>query len=134
MRDKRNAIALHALAVVIFGLLLWTGVTSIGSGAEALGIPMIITGGAGSAGSLTIVVSMLRDPTRPTTRQVARLGMVIAAAVAVIIGVVLAPADTDRSFVIAVDVLIGTLLATFAALAGDRRPAQLFDAASRPAR
>ncbi|WP_328473053.1 hypothetical protein OHA21_11495 [Actinoplanes sp. NBC_00393] len=120
-RRLHRSAALHGLAVVVFGLLAFTGVGTLGSGARALGVPVLIVGAAGSMGALIIMVSVLRR-SRGTarTQRAARIGMVVAAVVAVAVGVALAPAGWERGFVITVNALTGVLLALFAALAGER--------------
>jgi hypothetical protein len=125
MRDSRNSArhrgaAPHGLAVVVFGLMAWRGAGSLAAGAEALGVPMLVAGGAGSAGALVIMVSVLRGDTRAKAQRAARIGMALAAVVTVALGVALAPAGWERGFVISVNAVTGVLLAAFAALAGGR--------------
>lgn len=110
--------ALHTLAVVVFGLLAWSGADGIRSGAQALGVPMLIAGVAGSVGALVILSSLLRRRHGTADQRVARIGMAVAAAATVAVGVALAPAGWERGFVIAVNAGTGALLAVFAALAG----------------
>jgi hypothetical protein len=129
------------VAVVIFGLMVWSGVDGLSVGAHALAVPMLITGAAGATGALVIVWSVLRrpdptaDPRRPdrmSAQGAARIGMGVAAVVTVVVGVVLAPAGWERGFVIAVNSGIGCLLAVFALLAGE--PAVRTQGQGRPQR
>ncbi|GGN91909.1 hypothetical protein GCM10010112_78550 [Actinoplanes lobatus] len=109
---------LHAMAVVIFGLLAWSGADGIRSGVPELGVPMLIAGVAGSVGALVILSSVLRRRHGTADQRAARIGMAVAAVVTVVVGVALAPAGWERGFVIAVNAGVGFLLAVFAALAG----------------
>ncbi|MDG4832311.1 hypothetical protein O7627_23810 [Solwaraspora sp. WMMD1047] len=112
---------------MVFGLMAWTGVNGIGVGAQALGVPMLITGAAGATGALIVVWSVLRPdltdgqrpPARSNVQRVARIGMAVAAVATVAIGVGLAPGGWERGFVITVNIAIGGLLAVFALLAGE---------------
>ncbi|MEJ3746379.1 hypothetical protein WEI85_24200 [Actinomycetes bacterium KLBMP 9797] len=128
-RRSHHGAVLHGVAVVIFGLMVWSGVDGLGVGAQALGVPMVITGAAGATGALVIVWSMLRrpglnadprPPARMSAQRAARIGMALAAVAAVAVGVVLAPIGWEREFVIAVNGVTGGLLAVFAPLAGGR--------------
>lgn len=130
--DKRRlhrSVALHGAAVVIFGLMAWRGPGAVTVGLHALGVPMLIAGAGGASGALVILWSVLRRRDRlmgpyPSTRtgaqRAARIGMAVAAVATVTAGVALAPAGSEREFVIWVNVVIGGLLAVFALLAGER--------------
>ncbi|HEX8346133.1 MAG TPA: hypothetical protein VF657_15540 [Actinoplanes sp.] len=129
-RRLHRSAALHGVAVVIFGLMAWRGAGTLGVGAEALGVPMLIAGTAGASGALVIVWSVLRHrhrtahpgpPARTGAQLVARIGMGLAAVATVAAGVVLAPAGWEREFVISVNTVTGSLLGVFALLAGERR-------------
>ena len=124
-----RSVALHSAAVVIFGLMAWRGADGVTFGVHALGVPMLIAGAGGAAGALVILWSVLRRRGRlmglhPATRAgeqaAARIGMAVAAAATVTAGVALAPAGSEREFVIWVSVVIGGSLALFALLAGER--------------
>jgi hypothetical protein len=128
-RRLHRSAALHGVAVAIFGLMAWRGVDLLSLGAHALGLPMLIAGAAGATGALVIMWSVLRrrDPTadpgpqgRADAQRAARIGMAVAAAATVAVGVALAPAGWERGFVIAVNALTGGLLGLFALLAGER--------------
>lgn len=127
-RLHRSA-ALHGLAVVIFGLMTWRGIDVVALGAEAIGVPMLITGTAGTVGALVIVWSLLRrrhaaadarSPRWIRAQHGARIGMAVAALATVTVGVALAPTGWERGFVISVNTITGILLAIFALLAGER--------------
>ncbi|MBG0561510.1 hypothetical protein [Actinoplanes aureus] len=119
-RRLHRSAALHGLAVVIFGLMLWSGVDLSIAGARALGVPMLIAGAAGSAGALIIMLSVLRRRRGTPDQRAARIGMAFAAVATVAVGVALAPDGWERGFVISVNAFTGGLLAAFAALAGER--------------
>ncbi len=129
-RKLHRSAALHGLAVVIFGLMTWRGIDVVVLGSEAVGVPMLITGGAGTTGALVILWSLLRrrdraanarPPGRMGAQRAARIGMAVAAGATVVVGVALAPAGWERGFVISVNTITGGLLAVFALLAGDER-------------
>lgn len=124
-----RSVALHGAAVVIFGLLAWSGVEGVAVGIHALGVPMLIAGVGGAVGALVILWSVLRRSdrlkvpylsTRAGAQRAARIGVAAAAVATVTAGVALAPAGHERGFVIWMNVVIGGLLAVFALLAGER--------------
>ena len=132
-RRLHRSAALHGLAVVIFGLMTWRGIDVVVLGSEAMGVPMLITGAAGTTGALVIVWSLLRrrnpaadarTPGRLGAQGAARIGMAVAALATVVVGVALAPAGWERGFVISVNTITGALLAVFALLAGERAARQ----------
>ncbi|MEH1014848.1 hypothetical protein V6U90_17265 [Micromonospora sp. CPCC 206060] len=124
---------LHALAVLVFGLLAWSGANAWGREVDGLAVPSLITGSAGSLGALVIVAVLLsrrRHGAGPTVgapaagpgvhvQAATRVSMGVAAVVALVMGVALAPSGTDRGFVISVAVFLSGALALFALLAGD---------------
>ena len=116
---------MHLLAVVVFALLVWSGVTMLHPYAYGMGVPSLIVGAAGSVGSLVIAVSVWRGRTaapggRPLVQTVTRLAMTAAAVAAVVAGVALAPGGMDRGFVIGVALFHAVLLAAYALVCGYR--------------
>ncbi|MFI6332797.1 hypothetical protein ACIBBG_31385 [Micromonospora chersina] len=117
-----RGVPLHALAVVVFGLLAWSGVVGLAQDVPALAVPSLIVGVAGAVRALSIVTGLL--PTGGTARRVAGGVTLLAAVAALAAGLVLAPHGTDRGFVIAVSAVLAAALAAYAVLGEPvRRPA-----------
>ncbi|TDC84543.1 hypothetical protein E1193_05280 [Micromonospora sp. KC606] len=107
---------LHVLAVVIFGLLTWSGVAGLGRGVAALAVPWLIIGAVGAIRALLAVTGLLSPQTPWAVRRSARGVMLLAAVVALMVGLVLAPTGMDRNFVIAVDAVLAAALGAYAFL------------------
>ncbi|MEU9743558.1 hypothetical protein AB0E12_30690 [Micromonospora chersina] len=104
----------HLLAVVIFGLLAWSGVVGLAQDVPALAVPSLIVGVAGAVRALSAVTGLL--PTGGAARRVAGGATLLAAVAALATGLVLAPDGTDRGFAIAVSAVLAAALAAYAVL------------------
>ncbi|MET7970118.1 hypothetical protein [Micromonospora sp. NPDC005305] len=111
---------LHVLAVVIFGLLAWSGLTGLDREVAGLAVPALIVGLAGAVRAVLAVTGIL-PATRPAARQAVRGILLLIAVVALATGYVLAPTGMDRGFVIAVDAVLAGALAAYAFLGEPRR-------------
>ncbi|SCL53353.1 hypothetical protein [Micromonospora chersina] len=121
-REGSRDVRLHVLAVVIFGLLAWSGVVGLAQDAPALAVPSLIVGVAGAVRALSTVTGLL--PAGGIARGVAGGATLLAAIAALTTGLVLAPDGTDRGFVLAVSAVLAAALAAYAVLGGPvRRPA-----------
>ncbi|MFG1661205.1 hypothetical protein ACGFIY_32180 [Micromonospora chersina] len=107
-------VPLHILAVVIFGLLTWSGVVGLAQGVPALAVPSLIVGVAGAVRALSILTGLL--PTGGAARRVVGGATLLAAVAALATGLVLAPHGTDRGFVIAVSAVLAAALAAYGIL------------------
>lgn len=107
-------VPLHVLAVVIFGLLAWSGVVGLAQDVPALAVPSLIVGVAGAVRALSTVTGLL--PAGGAARRVAKGATLLAAVAALAAGIVLAPDGTDRGFVIAVSAVLAAALAAYAVL------------------
>jgi hypothetical protein len=107
----------HVLALVIFGLLGWSGVVGLDQGVPALAVPSLIVGGAGAVRAFLAVTGILPIATDPVTRRMVRAASVSAAAIALGTGFVLAPDGMDRGFVLGVNAVLAGALAAYAFLA-----------------
>ncbi|MGW4499758.1 hypothetical protein ACWENR_14255 [Micromonospora sp. NPDC004336] len=126
-----RVILVHGLLAAAFALLAAMGATSAARGARAFGLPWLIVGGAGALGALLVVVVAwrLRDgppPAAPRRWPVrwetsARLAMALAALAAATVGYAVAPAGSERGFVLGVNWTLAGALALFALAAGDVR-------------
>ncbi|MEU4371585.1 hypothetical protein [Micromonospora chersina] len=118
MRRKGSRVVrdvpLHVLAVVLFGLLAWSGVVGLAQDVPALAVPSLIVGVAGAVRALATVTGLL--PAGRTARRVARGATVLAAVAALAAGLVLAPQGADRGFVVAVSAVLAAALAAYAVL------------------
>ena len=124
-RGPSRSVGMHLLAAVVFALLVWSGATMLHPYAYGMGVPSLIVGAAGSAGSLVIAASAWRARTashggRSRMQTVARLAMTVAAVAAMVAGVALAPGGMDRGFVIAVALFHAMLLVAYALVCGYR--------------
>ncbi|BCY10415.1 hypothetical protein [Actinoplanes sp. L3-i22] len=104
---------MHIAAVIVYALLAALGAAALGHGVDALAVPTIL---AGVAGATVALATHLNRGTRPV-----RTGALTIAAILVAAGIALAPANTDRPFVIIVDVVIAALLTAFTLLATTNR-------------
>ncbi|MGW4157433.1 hypothetical protein ACWEDF_30235 [Micromonospora chersina] len=125
MAEHRDAsvrgVPLHVLAVVVFGLLAWSGVVGLAHDVRALAVPSLIVGVAGAVRALSTVTGLL--PAGGAARRVAGGVTLLAAVAALATGLVLAPHGTDRGFVIAVSAVLAAALAAYAVLGEPvRRP------------
>lgn len=111
-RMTRAGLVRHGFAVLVFLLMIGSGVDLLAHRAAGLGAPFLIAGVAGVAGSLAV---MLGHP------RAARIGMLAGAAAAAGAGWALAPGGMDRGFVIAAGAVAGGALAVFALLATPKR-------------
>ncbi|MGK5442710.1 hypothetical protein ACSNN7_12970 [Micromonospora sp. URMC 105] len=119
-RVDRTAVP-HLLAMVIFGLLAWSGAGMLRQGVDGLAVPSLMIGAAGAAGALlTVTGGASRHPGRRPHRLV-RGAMVLVAVAAVLTGAALAPSGMDRGFVISVDAVLAGALASYALLGSERR-------------
>ncbi len=59
-RRLRRSATLHGIAVVVFGLLAWSGARSAAQGLYGLAVPSIVAGIAGGVGAAVIAVTMWR--------------------------------------------------------------------------
>ncbi|MFG3303156.1 hypothetical protein [Micromonospora chersina] len=109
-------VPLHVLAVVIFGLLAWSGVRGLAQDVPALAVPSLIVGVAGAVRALSAVTGLLPATVGGAARQVARGATLLSAVVALATGLVLAPDGADRGFVIAVSAVLAAALAAYAVL------------------
>ncbi|MEU4715666.1 hypothetical protein AB0F73_18675 [Micromonospora purpureochromogenes] len=127
-RVGRNALP-HLLAMVIFGLLAWSGGSMLRQGVDGLAVPSLMIGAVGAVGALLMAAgrpSRRADPSGPDPHQLVRVAMVLVAVTALVTGTALAPDGMDRGFVISVDAVLAGALASYALLAGEqRRPARL---------
>ncbi|WP_088974513.1 hypothetical protein [Micromonospora coxensis] len=114
----------HLLAMVIFGLLAWSGGSTLRQGVDGLAAPSLMIGAAGAVGALLMVASPSgpADRSGPDPHRLVRLAMVLAAVIALATGTALAPDGMDRGFVISVDAVLAGALASYALLAGGQRP------------
>lgn len=111
---------LHVLAVVIFGLLAWSGLAGLDREVAGLAVPSLILGLAGAARAVLAVTGIL-PATGPAARQAVRGILLLIAVVALAAGYALAPTGMDRGFVIAVDAVLAGALAAYAFLGEPRR-------------
>ena len=142
IRRSYGSLVLHAFAVVVFGMMAYTGVWSVATEAGHLAVPWLIGGVGGTLGALGfLIIAYLRhgisrdDADTRMSHWVARAVrslriFVIAVAAAVgVTGVMLAPTGMDRGFAITVDVGLAIVLALFASWAPE---AGAVRAAARP--
>ncbi|MGY0004260.1 hypothetical protein [Micromonospora sp. I033] len=108
---RLHDVRLHLLAVVIFGLLAWSGIDGLDREVAGLAVPSLIVGSAGVVRAILAVAGIL-----PAIRPAVRACLVLAAVVALTTGYVLAPSGMDRGFVIAVDAVLAGALAAYAFL------------------
>ncbi|WNM39736.1 hypothetical protein RMN56_32340 [Micromonospora halotolerans] len=113
---------LHVLAVVVFGLLAWSGLAGLDREVAGLAVPSLIVGLAGAVRAVLAVAGFRPPATRPAARRAVRVILVLIAVVALATGFALAPGGMDRGFVIAVDAVLAGALAAYAFL-GEPRPA-----------
>ncbi|MGI5146739.1 hypothetical protein ACQEVC_10185 [Plantactinospora sp. CA-294935] len=123
----------YLLAVLVSALVARAGLAAGRSGVDRIGLPWAVVGLAGmlGAGTLTAAAWYARrglgtgpaDPTRLARAvllaRVGRIGMVLVAAIAAVLGVVLAPDGAERGFAILASTGLAALLALFAVLAND---------------
>ncbi|MFE9959977.1 rhomboid family intramembrane serine protease [Micromonospora sp. NPDC005299] len=112
---------LHVLAVVIFGLLAWSGLDGLDREVAGLAVPSLVVGLAGAVRAVLAVTGILPPLRRPAARQAVRGILVLIAVVALAAGFALAPSGMDRGFVIAVDAVLAGALAGYAFLGEPRR-------------
>ncbi|MEU4563073.1 hypothetical protein AB0F72_32220 [Actinoplanes sp. NPDC023936] len=110
----RAGLLRHAFAVLVFLLMIGSGVDLLLHRAPGMGVPFVIAGVAGAAGS---AATMLGRP------RAARFGMLAGAAAATGAGWALAPDGWERGFVTGVGAVLGGLLAIFAVLSTPQPPA-----------
>ncbi|MFG2008564.1 hypothetical protein ACGFNF_05760 [Micromonospora sp. NPDC048868] len=134
-RRLSRVVLVHVALSVGFALLVAGGVSSPAGRAGAFAVPWLVIGAAGALGALLIAAAAWRlraglaAGRSPGNRWAvrweasARLGMALAAAVALAAGVAVAPAGSERGFVIGVDAALAGALALFALAAGDVRRA-----------
>ncbi|MGN9767161.1 hypothetical protein ACTMS2_18600 [Micromonospora sp. SD12] len=134
-RRLSRVILVHVGLSVGFALLAAGGVSSPAGRAGAFAVPWLVIGAAGALGASLIAAAAWRlraglaagrsSGSRWAVRweASARLGMALAAAVALAAGVAVAPAGSERGFVIGVDAALAGALALFALAAGDVRRA-----------
>ncbi|MBM0257504.1 hypothetical protein [Micromonospora sp. 4G55] len=114
----------HLLAMVIFGLLAWSGGSMLRQGVDGLAVPSLMIGAAGAVGALLMMArrpSRHADESGPDLHQLVRVAMVLVALTALVTGTALAPDGMDRGFVISVDAVLAGALASYALLAGEQR-------------
>ncbi|MCP3787997.1 hypothetical protein NLX85_32025 [Micromonospora sp. A3M-1-15] len=116
-------VPLHVLAVVIFGLLAWSGVVGLAQDVPALAVPSLIVGVAGAVRALSAVTGLLPAAAGRAARRVARGATLLSAVAALATGLVLAPDGADRGFVIAVSAVLAAALAAYAVLGEPARRA-----------
>jgi hypothetical protein len=112
---------LHVLAVVVFGLLAWSGLAGLDREVAGLAVPSLIVGLAGAVRAVLAVAGFRPPATRPAARHAARGTLVVTAVGALAVGLALAPGGMDRGFVVAVDGVLAGALAAYAFLGEPRR-------------
>ncbi|KAB1914096.1 hypothetical protein [Micromonospora sp. AMSO31t] len=120
-RHRARDVPLHVLAVVIFGLLAWSGLDGLDREVAGLALPSLLVGLAGAARAVLAVAGIPPPATRPAARWAVRGSLVLIAVVALATGFALAPSGMDRGFVIAVDAVLAGALAAYAFLGEPRR-------------
>ncbi|AVT33336.1 hypothetical protein C6361_32215 [Plantactinospora sp. BC1] len=133
-RRRLLGIALsYLLAVLVSALVARAGLAAGRSGVDRIGLPWALVGLAGMLGAGTLATAAWYarrglgtgspDPARLARAvllaRVGRIGMVLVAAVAAVLGIVLAPDGAERGFAILVSTGLAALLALFALLAND---------------
>ncbi|GIG88842.1 hypothetical protein [Plantactinospora endophytica] len=123
--------ASYLLAVLVSALVARAGLAAGRSGADRIGLPWAVVGLAGMLGAGTLATAAWYarralagpDPTRLARAvllaRISRIGMVLVAAVAAVLGVRLAPDGTERGFAILASTGLAALLALFALAAND---------------